>query len=331
MKKIWVNVIPWDNKIVTAALESGADALLVPRGFTPKVKELGRIKTVAPDGDFSLGKEVITFEIKSKKDEEEVRRLSKSKILILTTRDWTIIPLENLIAQKTKALIVRVKNARQARTMLGILEKGVDGVLIDTRNLNEIKKTIALVKEATPLLKLQVAKITKVKPLGMGDRVCVDTCTTMKPGEGMLVGDSSSALFLLHSESIETPYVATRPFRVNAGAVHAYILLPEGRTKYLSELKTGDEVLITDYKGKTQSATVGRSKIEKRPLMLIEAACGKKKVSLVLLNAETIRLTQPDGKPLSILSLKKGSGVLVYLQEAGRHFGIKVEETITEK
>lgn len=331
MKKIWVNVIPWDKKIVTAALESGADALLVPRGYTPKVKELGRIKTVAPDGDFSLGKEVITFEIKSKKDEEEVRHLSKSKILIITARDWTIIPLENLIAQKTKGLIVRVKNARQAGTMLGILEKGVDGVLIDTRNLNEIKKTIALVKEATPFLKLQSGKVTRIKPLGMGDRVCVDTCTTMKPGEGMLVGDTSSAFFLVHSESIETPYVATRPFRVNAGAVHAYVLLPDGKTKYLSELETGDEVLIVDYRGKTQGAIVGRAKIEKRPLMLVEAAWGKKKVSLVLQNAETIRLTQPSGKPISILSLKKGSGILIYLQKAGRHFGIKVAETITEK
>ena len=66
-------------------------------------------------------------------------------------------------------------------------------------------------------------------------------------------------------------------------------------------------------------------------MMLVEAKAGKSKVSLVMQNAETIRLTKPDGKPISIVKLKKGSEVLVYLEEAGRHFGMKVKETITEK
>ena len=56
----------------------------------------------------------------------------------------------------------------------------------------------------------------------MGDRACLDTCTQMSPGEGMLVGNTASGFFLIHSESIENPYVAARPFRVNAGAVDAY-------------------------------------------------------------------------------------------------------------
>ena len=76
----------------------------------------------------------------------------------------------------------------------------------------------------------------------MGDRVCVDTCTQMEPGQGMLVGNTTEGFLLVHSESIENPYVAARPFRVNAGAVHAYALCPGGRTRYLSELKAGDEV-----------------------------------------------------------------------------------------
>ena len=71
----------------------------------------------------------------------------------------------------------------------------------------------------------------------MGDRVCVDTCTNMGPGEGMLVGNSSGGLFLVHAESLENPYVAPRPFRVNAGPVHAYIRVPGGKTKYLGELE----------------------------------------------------------------------------------------------
>jgi len=54
-------------------------------------------------------------------------------------------------------------------------------------------------------------------------------------------------------------------------------------------------------------------------------------ISAILQNAETIRLTQPNGKPISVVELKKGSKVLAFLEEAGRHFGMKVDETITEK
>ncbi|MCD5401256.1 3-dehydroquinate synthase II [candidate division NPL-UPA2 bacterium] len=330
MKKVWINCSPWNKEVAIVALESGADALLVPRGFKEKVKELGLIKTVAEDGDIKLGQEVIRFEIKGKEDEEEAVRLSKSRLLLLKMKDWTIIPLENLIAQ-TEGIFVEVKNAKEARTAFQILEKGVDGIFLKTTNLNEIKKTVSLVKKATERLKLEVARITRVEPLGLGDRVCIDTCTNMGLGEGMLIGNSSSALFLIHSESVENPYVEPRPFRVNAGPVHAYTLLPAGKTKYLSELKSGDESLIVNHKGKTQVAIVGRIKVERRPLLLVEGKVKKEKISLILQNAETIRLVSSEGKPISVVALKKGSEVLSYLEEAGRHFGMKIEETIVEK
>ena len=115
MKKVWVNVVPWNKEVAIAALESGADALLIPEGFGEKVKELGVIKTVAPDGDIKLGEEVIQFEISSKEDEKTALKLSKSKTLILKMSDWTIIPLENLIAQ-TEGLIAQVKNTKETKT-----------------------------------------------------------------------------------------------------------------------------------------------------------------------------------------------------------------------
>ena len=330
MRKLWVNVPKWDKKIVTTALESNADAVLVPKGFTNKVKDLGLIKTISQDGDLKLGKDVVIVTINSKEDEKKALQESKSKIVIVKTRDWTIIPLENLIAQ-TKGLIAEVKNSNEAKTALEILEKGVDGVLLTTTNLNEIKKTSSLVKGSTEKIDLVKAKITNIQPVGTGDRVCIDTCTNMKTGQGMLVGDSSSGMFLVHSESVENPYVEQRPFRVNASAVHAYIKVPGGKTKYLSELKTGTEALIVDSKGNTEIAIVGRTKIEKRPLMLLEADVDNKKISLILQNAETIRLVKPNGKPISIVKLRKGDEVLAYVEEAGRHFGMKVKETIVEK
>jgi 3-dehydroquinate synthase II len=153
----------------------------------------------------------------------------------------------------------------------------------------------------------------------------------MSMGQGMLVGNSSSALFLVHSESIENPYVTPRPFRVNAGPVHAYTRIPGGKTRYLSELSAGDQVLIVDYKGNTTTGIVGRLKIEKRPLMLVKAVIGDKEISSIVQNAETIRLTDPQGKALSVVSLAPGDKVLAAVEEGGRHFGIKIEESITEK
>lgn len=56
-------------------------------------------------------------------------------------------------------------------------------------------------------------------------------------------------------------YIGSRPFRVNAGPVHAYLQAPDERTSYLSELKTGSPVLVVGANGKTRSAVVGRCKV----------------------------------------------------------------------
>ncbi len=330
MKQVWVKVIPWQKKLVTTAIEGGADAVVVEKGKTKDVKVLGRIKTVAEDGDIKPGKDVVFHEIKSKEDEEEVLKLTKQHIVVITAADWKIIPLENLVAQ-TNNLFVEAHNLEEAQTFLGVLEKGVDGVVVDTADINELKKILDAVKRWSEKTALQTAKITMIKPLGMGYRVCVDTCDLMEIGEGMLVGNSSAALFLVHAENVENPYVSPRPFRVNAGPVHAYIRVTGGKTKYLSELKAGDEVLIVNYTGETRPGVVGRVKVERRPLLLVEAEVNGKKITTILQNAETIRLTTPEGKPISVVQLKPGDEVVVALEEAGRHFGHKVEETIMEK
>ena len=72
MKTIWIKSVPFNKKVITTALESGADAVFVPRGYTKKVKELGIIKTVSEDGDIKIGKDVVEVEIKSRQDEEKL-------------------------------------------------------------------------------------------------------------------------------------------------------------------------------------------------------------------------------------------------------------------
>jgi len=330
MKQVWVKAIPWQKKLVTTAIEGGADAVVVEEGKTEAVKALGRIKTVAPDGDLKPDKDVIFHEIKSKEDEERVLKLTKDHIVVITAADWKIIPLENLVAQ-TSNLFAEAHTLEEAQTFLGVLERGVDGVVVATKDINEVKKILDLVKRWTEKISLQTGKVTTIKPLGMGYRVCVDTCDLMEIGEGMLVGNSSGALFLVHAENVENPYVSPRPFRVNAGPVHAYIRTTGGKTKYLSELKAGDEVLLVNHKGETRPGVVGRVKVERRPLLLVEAEVGGKKVTTILQNAETIRLTTPKGQPISVVQLKPGDEVVLAIEEAGRHFGHKVEETIMEK
>lgn len=330
MRKIWVRVDPWDKTMVTTALEGGADGVMVPKGFSEKVKALGRIQTISEDGDLKLGEDVVFFTIESGEDEEKIITLSKNKRVILQSSDWTIIPLENLIA-KGADVIAQVRSLTDVQTAFGILEKGVGHVLFHAGDAAELKKVLSWFRSEGEHIQLQAAEIVEISPIGMGDRVCVDTCTSMSRGEGILVGNSSGALFLIHSESIANPYVAPRPFRVNAGPVHSYTRVPGGKTRYLSELSAGDPVLIVDYQGNTTPAAVGRLKIEKRPLMLVKAVVGETQMTSIVQNAETIRLTDPEGKALSVVNLVPGDKVLVAMEEGGRHFGIKIDESITEK
>lgn len=330
MKQVWVKVDPWDKKRVTTALEGGADAVWVPPGHAAEAKALGRITVIAPDGDLVPGVDIMEATLTSVADEAAIVSQARTHPVVIHCADWTIIPLENLIAQ-SQNLFVEAATVEEAKTFLGILERGVDGLVITTSDLGELKRLLKLAKAVSPPVALTTAAVVSVKPLGMGDRVCVDTCTTMAPGQGMLVGNSSAALFLVHAESLENPYVAARPFRVNAGPVHAYIRVPGNKTRYLSELTAGDEVLVVDHQGQTQAATVGRVKIEKRPLLLVTAAYEGKEFATILQNAETIRLTRPDGAAVSVVQLQPGDQILVALEEAGRHFGHKVTETIVEK
>jgi len=331
MKKLWVNAVPYNKEVVISALESGAEAVVLSDGDSGKVRELGRIKTVEKTGDIKPGVDVEFVDIANKADEDKAAAVDKNKIVVLRMLDWTIIPIENLLASRKTNIMVQVDNNEQAKLMVEILEKGVDGVVLNNTDHNEIKKTADTIHGISEKVSLVTAAVTSVKQLGMGDRACIDTCTQMKLGEGMLVGNTASGFFLVHSESIDNPYVASRPFRVNAGAVHAYTLTPGGKTKYLADLKTGNEVLLVDFKGKSQVAYLGRNKIEKRPMMLIEAEAEGMPISLVMQNAETIRLVSPDGKAISVTSLKPGDKVLGHVETAGRHFGMQVEETLIER
>ncbi|CCJ36960.1 dehydroquinate synthase II [Methanoculleus bourgensis MS2] len=328
MKQFWVDIRPWSKDLATTAIESGADALVVDDAG--RVRELGRVTTVAREGDLVPGKDVFEVEIVDKATEEEALRLASRGRVIVRMRDWTVIPLENLVAQSDR-IIAAVTTADEAAVALSVLERGAAGILLATDDPAEIRRVAGVIAGSGAEVALVPFEVTRIAPVGMGDRVCVDTCSLLADGEGMLVGNTSSAFLMVHPETLENPYVAPRPFRVNAGAVHAYTLLPDGKTAYLADLAVGDRVLIAEHTGATHEAVVGRVKIERRPLLLVEAKAGDAKVSLVLQNAETIRLVAEDGRAVSVVDLAVGDRVLGSVAEGGRHFGIAVAETILEK
>jgi 3-dehydroquinate synthase II len=328
MKQFWVDVRPWKKEIATTAIESGADALVVDKA--DDVRRLGRITTIAKDGDLKIGTDVAECTIMDKASENTAAGIRDKKFVIVTTSDWTVIPLENLVAQSDR-IIAKVKDLKEAELALTVLERGVAGILLATKDPAVVKAVAQKIKAATGQVSLVPFIVTKITPVGMGDRVCVDTCSILEDGQGMLMGNTSSSMLLVHAETLENPYVAPRPFRVNAGAVHAYIMLPDGKTAYLSDLAIGGNVLVSDAKGKAHTAIVGRTKIERRPLLLVEAESGKTKTSLILQNAETIRLVKEDGSAISVVHLAKCDRVMGCTLEGGRHFGIAVKETIIEK
>ena len=254
--------------------------------------------------------------------------------VIVDVEDWKIIPLENAIAKLHDVdtrIFVTVGSAQESRKMFSVLDIGVDGVILDSSSIDEISQAVSLM--GTMNFDIQTAKVTAVREIGDGERVCVDTVSMLGLGEGMLVGNRSNFLFLVHNESVGSSFTSPRPFRVNAGAVHCYTVAPDGTTKYLSELESGFEVLVVNQNGKTRRTAVGRSKIERRPMLYVAAATDQESGSIMSQNAETIRFMRPGGDLVSVTHLKVGDQILVHSSPAaGRHFGMRVaDEYIVEK
>jgi 3-dehydroquinate synthase II len=284
----------------------------------------------------SLGKSVGYFKkVLSNLDIDEIERASEvgAEFVIVDASNWKIIPLENIIAKLNKSktkVFATAKSSQEVATMFAILELGVDGVILSTDNEDEVDKARQQLSTARFLIK--PARIIEIKDVGTGERVCVDTASMMRMGEGMLVGSRSNFMLLVHNESAGSSFTSPRPFRVNAGAVYCYTIVPSGATRYLSEIESGSEVWIVNKEGIARSAVVGRSKIETRPLKLIRAQISGETGTVILQNAETIQLISKDGKLLSVTQVKVGDEVLGYAKQAsGRHFGMEVDEFIVEK
>ena len=302
-------------------------------------------------GDFNLIDEKLmhndsvvgySFMIDGHKSHEKVRnKIGLVEWIVLDFSNWKMIPVENIIAEcegtGTKIAVI-VNLAKDVNGIAFALEKGVDAIVIENEvdliqacsiaksqrlensSLDNIQTTESLEK-----LKLSELTITNIESGGVGERYCIDLVCLISEGEGMLIGSSSSSLSLVHGEVIVSEFVPARPFRVNAGPPHSYILMADGKTKYLSELISGDNVMLVSENGSTRSATIGRLKIEKRPFLRIYWENDYEiSNSIFLQQAETVRILSRVGVVKSVTELKIGDTILCHESNHSRHIGNKV-------
>ena len=225
--------------------------------------------------------------------------------ILVRCSDWTMIPLENIVAAAAGSGTRIAAAISQTVDLSGAafaLQHGVDALLLHadeelwnaaeeiSGERNSVQPESGKVTES-----LVLANVTNIESGGVGERICVDLTERLSDGEGMLIGSSANALVLIHGETLPSEFVPSRPFRVNAGAVHAYCLMANGSTKYLSELTSGDQVAIANVSGETRSATIGRLKIERRPFLLIRFDCDNQSAQVLVQQAETVRFINEDG------------------------------------
>lgn len=263
--------------------------------------------------------------------------------ILLDLGNWKMIPIENVIAAcdggPTK-VAAKISSPEQVLGAAFALQIGVDALLVNEETLATAiiaksqrgeHSSEQIIEQKGTHHQLSELEIIEVREGGVGDRICVDLTSLLDLGEGMLVGSSASSLVLVHGETVESEFVPTRPFRVNAGAAHTYIMMADGTTRYLSELKMGDNVLVMKNDGISRQATVGRLKIEKRPFILFRWKDEKHNESgAILQQAETVRLVSKSGL-VSITELKPGMRILGRSGGAGRHVGQEINADVEEK
>ncbi len=254
--------------------------------------------------------------------------------LIVHLQDPTNIPLELLLARgqgRPTKLIKAAAGRDDAAVALGVLERGPAGVMFSAASLPEVARLAKVLWKAQETrLQLVEAEVTAVRHAGMGYRGCIDTTWMLGADEGMLVGSTSQGGLLVCAEVHPMPYMNLRPFRVNAGAVHSYVWGP-GVTHYMTDLEAGVSVLRVATSGIASAVTVGRVKIEVRPLLHVRAVADGHPVNVFLQDDWHVRVFDAAGRPRNSSDVRKGDRLLAHVSSQARHVGMPVDETIEER
>ena len=274
--------------------------------------------------------------------EEAISLIGMIPWILVRCSDWTMIPLENLVSiskgSGTK-ISVAIDKIIDLNGAAFALEHGVDALLLPASN-SELwdaaiviaSKKDSFIKNSSTSVGMDTAVIYSIDSSGVGERVCIDLIERLEVGEGMVIGSNASLLALVHGETIESQFVPIRPFRVNAGSIHSYVLMSDDSTRYLSELEAGDEVTVVSSSGDTRKCIIGRLKIERRPFLIIRFKTKNEEVGQIILQqAETVRLIDKNGNALSVTDLKINDEIMIRQQNQMRHIGKAVEGEMNEK
>ena len=131
---IYFKSVPFRKSDVTLALESGVDGVIVPADCVDAAAALSRIPAIAEE-------DMPSFPMSSKADEERIRDALLSGRKVVLARGWEVIPVENLLAQCSE-VIAEAASLDEAVLASGILQRGVQGIVVLPRAVAELKQII---------------------------------------------------------------------------------------------------------------------------------------------------------------------------------------------
>jgi 3-dehydroquinate synthase II len=249
---------------------------------------------------------------------------------------WTgarVLPLESALSRSSPRTSIWVVTERpeEIDTALGALEVGADRVVVEVRDPASVDRLDALAgRERLSHLRWGSARVVEARPVGVSERVLVDTTALLDPSEGMLLGSSAALLVHVASEAEGSAFSRPRPFRVNAGSPHLYVLMADGTTRYLSELAAGDRLLVASPGRQGRAVGVGRIKVERRPMTMVRIRRSDREATIFVQEAETVRLSAIRRR-VPVTELQTGEQLRTIDLPPARHLGDAVRESIEER
>ena len=135
MKKIIFKSVPFDKTLITLALESGVDAVMVEKDRVRDVESLGRVTVITPES-------MPVVELTEKAGEDKAVKGIKSGKAVVLKKGWEIIPVENILAQ-VDSLALECENLDRAVLAAGILERGCDTIVVLPEGAADLKPIVS--------------------------------------------------------------------------------------------------------------------------------------------------------------------------------------------
>ncbi|KAG0555464.1 hypothetical protein KC19_12G171000 [Ceratodon purpureus] len=154
----------------------------------------------------------------------------------------------------------------------------------------------------------QIWRLTFV--VGLGECVEIHLRSALRQGEGLLVGASPSALFLLQQGHESSSRV------VSAGTPACYIAMEGAMTMRLAHVESDQRVLAVDSAGRARTIAVRHAITHPQPLVLVEAIGAgdeTRRHSVMLHHSQSVCLSSGT-KSLSVKNLKVGDKTLLRLR-----------------